>query len=159
MYEAAIDRLAAAGLEMYEISNYARPGHESRHNLAYWANDAYFGFGVGAARYVGGVRAVNTRDLPAYLRRVEAGEDPTGPSEELAAEPRARETAMLMLRRTKLGIDRRDFCERTGFNLDELLGSTIERFKARGSLEDDGRRVRLSREGLFLADQVFCELV
>ncbi len=45
---------------MYEISNFARPGHESRHNLIYWANDAYFGVGVGAARYVNGVRSVNT---------------------------------------------------------------------------------------------------
>ena len=64
MYETTIDRLAGSGLAMYEISNFARPGHESRHNLVYWANDAYFGFGVGAARYVRGVRSVNTRDLP-----------------------------------------------------------------------------------------------
>ncbi len=85
MYESTIDRLAAAGLEMYEISNFARPGHESRHNLVYWANDAYFGFGVGAARYLDGVRSVNTRDLNAYLRRVEAGMPATGPSEELSA--------------------------------------------------------------------------
>ena len=56
---------AAPGLAMYEISNFARPGHESRHNLVYWANDAYFGFGVGAARYVRGVRSVNTRELSA----------------------------------------------------------------------------------------------
>ena len=73
MYAPTIDRLGRAGLAMYEISNFARPGHESRHNLVYWANDAYFGFGVGAARYVRGVRSVNTRDLPAYLRRIEAG--------------------------------------------------------------------------------------
>jgi oxygen-independent coproporphyrinogen III oxidase len=159
MFELTIDRLAAAGLEMYEISNYARPGHESRHNLAYWTNDAYFGFGVGAARYVRGVRAVNTRDLPAYLRRVEASEDAKGPQEELEPAARARETAMLMLRRIKTGIERRDFKERTGFDLDSLLGPTIERFRATGSLEDDGSRIRLTRAGVFLADQVFCELV
>ena len=52
MYEAVIDRLEGAGLPMYEISNYARPGDESRHNLVYWANEAYFGVGLGAARYV-----------------------------------------------------------------------------------------------------------
>ena len=86
MFESTIERLAAAGLEMYEISNFARAGHESRHNLAYWANDAYFGFGVGAARYLQGVRSVNTRDLNAYLRRVEAGLPATGPTEELSAE-------------------------------------------------------------------------
>jgi oxygen-independent coproporphyrinogen-3 oxidase len=159
MFEATMDVLAGDGLEMYEISNYARPGHESRHNLAYWANDAYFGFGVGAARYVRGVRSVSTRDLPSYLRRVESGAGTTGPSEELSPEARARETAVLMLRRTRTGIERDDFKTRTGFDLDTLLGATIERFKALGSLDDDGRRVRLTRDGVFVADNVLCELV
>ncbi len=63
MYETTIERLSGAGLEMYEISNFARPGEESRHNLVYWVNDAYFGFGVGAARYLRGIRSTNTRDL------------------------------------------------------------------------------------------------
>jgi oxygen-independent coproporphyrinogen-3 oxidase len=159
MYETTIKRLAAAGLAMYEISNFARPGQESRHNLVYWANDAYFGFGVGAARYVRGVRSVNTRDLPAYLRRIESGEPATGPIEELSAGERARETAVLMLRRTVLGIDRRDFRHRTGFELDSLAGPVIERFRAKGYLEDDGQRLRLSREGVFVADRVLCEFL
>ena len=108
----------SAGLAMYEISNFARPGHESRHNLVYWANDAYFGFGVGAARYVRGVRSVNTRDLPALPptdrsrragHRPERGADARGPG--------ARD-GVLMLRRTAMGIDRDDFRRRTGFELD-----------------------------------------
>ncbi len=159
MYELVIDRLAAAGLGMYEISNYARPGDESRHNLVYWANDAYFGFGLGAARYVEGTRSVNTRDLPAYLRRIEAGQPPGGPSETLDAPGRARETAMLMLRRTILGIDRADYLSRTGYSLDEIGGEAVTRFAREGLLEDDGRRVRLTREGRFLADRVLCEFV
>src|SRR5262249_27099633 len=57
MYAHTIDRLARASLVQYEISNFARPGHESRHNLVYWANDSYFGVGLGAARYVRGVRS------------------------------------------------------------------------------------------------------
>jgi oxygen-independent coproporphyrinogen-3 oxidase len=159
MYETTIEQLASAGLAMYEISNFARPGQESRHNLVYWANDAYFGFGVGAARYLRGVRSTNTRDLDAYLRRVTAGESATGPHEELSPEERARETAMLMLRRTSAGIERDDFKLRTGFDLDSLSGSVIQRFLARGYLEDDGRRVRLSPQGVFVADLVLCELV
>jgi oxygen-independent coproporphyrinogen-3 oxidase len=159
MYEATIERLAEAGLTMYEISNFARPGHESRHNLVYWANDAYFGFGVGAARYIGGVRSVNTRDLRGYLRRIEVGEPATGPSEELAPEERARETAILMLRRTALGIDRDDFRRRTGFEIDRLAGPAIERFRSQGYLEDDGRRLRLTREGVFVADRVLCSFL
>ena len=159
MYETTINTLEAHGLEMYEISNYARPGHESRHNLAYWANDAYFGFGVGAARYIRGSRSLNTRDLPGYLRRVESGEPVTGPSEKLSELARARETAVLMLRRTGQGIDRDDFRQRTGVELDTLAGAALDRFRAMRYLEDDGQRVRLSREGVFVADQVFCELV
>jgi oxygen-independent coproporphyrinogen-3 oxidase len=154
MYECTIDRLSASGLRMYEISNFARPGQESRHNLVYWANEAYFGFGVGAARYIRGVRSVNTRELPAYLRRIAAGEPATGPSEELTPEERARETAVLMLRRTAMGLYRGDFARRTGFDIDDLAGPAIDRQKASGYLEDDGIRLRLSREGVFVADQV-----
>lgn len=159
MYAHTIDRLAAAGLAQYEISNFARPGHECRHNLIYWANEAYYGVGLGAARYAGGVRSVNTRDLPAYLARIEAGTSATGPTETLDPEARARETAVLMLRRTALGIDRGDFARRTGFRLDDLAGPALVRSAARGWLDDDGRRVRLTREGLFLADSVLCELL
>lgn len=159
MYAHTIDRSSAAGLEQYEISNFARPGHECRHNLVYWSNDPYFGAGVGAARYVDGVRSVNTRDLDAYLSRIESGQSATGPSEQLAPEKRARETAVLMLRRTRLGIDRLDFRQRTGFDLDELAEAVLSRFSNAGLLEDTGRRVRLTREGLILADTVLSELV
>jgi oxygen-independent coproporphyrinogen III oxidase len=159
MYEWTIERLGAAGLDMYEISNFAVPGHESRHNLAYWSNDAYFGFGVGAARYLRGVRSVNTRDINAYLRRIESGMPATGPTEELSAEDRARETAILMLRRTRTGIERSDFELRTGFDLDSLALDTITRYQMRGLLEDNGRRVRLSHEGLFVADQILCDFL
>jgi oxygen-independent coproporphyrinogen-3 oxidase len=159
MYEATMERLAGAGLAMYEISNFARPGHESRHNLVYWANEAYFGFGVGAARYVRGVRSVNTRDLAGYLRRIEEGETARGPTEELPPEERARETAILMLRRTALGIDREDFRQRTGFEIDRLAGPAIERFQTQGYLEDDGRRLRLTHEGVFVADRVLCDFL
>jgi oxygen-independent coproporphyrinogen-3 oxidase len=159
MYEWTIERLESAGLAMYEISNFARAGHECRHNLAYWANDAYFGFGVGAARYLMGTRSVNTRDLNAYLRRIESGAPATGPKEELPPERRARETAVLMMRRTQAGVERADFLRRTGFDLDVLAGETIARFEAQGLLEDDGQTVRLSREGLFVADKVLCEFL
>jgi oxygen-independent coproporphyrinogen-3 oxidase len=159
MYAHTMDRLAGAGLLQYEISNFAVPGQESRHNLVYWANEAYFGVGVGAARYLDGVRSVNTRDLPGYLRRIEAGEPATGPSERLAPEARARETAVLMLRRTILGIDRGDFARRTGFDLDRLAGPALARHTAGGLLDDDGCRVRFTRDGLFLADTVLCDLL
>ena len=159
MYEHTIDRLAAEGLAQYEISNFAEAGHECRHNLIYWANEPYHGVGLGAARYLDGVRSVNTRDLPSYLKRVEAGGDPTGPRERLDDEPRARETAILMLRRLTVGIDRAEFRDRTGFDLDDLAGDAVRKHRNAGLLDDDGRRVVLTREGVFLADTVLCDLL
>ncbi len=159
MYESAMDQLAERGLAQYEISNYARPGHESRHNLVYWANEPYFGVGVGAARFVDGQRAVNTRDLMGYLTRIESEGDPTGPVERLEPEAFARETAVLMLRRTIAGIPRVAFQARTGFALDALAGEAIAKHVRGGLLEDDGSRVRLSREGVFLADGVMCDFL
>jgi oxygen-independent coproporphyrinogen-3 oxidase len=159
MYEYTIDRLAEAGLEQYEISNFARPGHECRHNLVYWANEEAHGFGLGAARYVEGERAVNTRDLPAYLERVVSGGDATGPRERLGPEERARETAVLMLRRTAVGLDREEFRARTGHSIDKLAGEAITRAIRRGWLTDDGSRLRLSRAGLPVSDSVFAMFV
>ncbi len=82
-----------------------------------------------------------------------------GPTETLDAEARARETAVLMLRRVRLGIDRADFLRRTGADLDALAGPALPRHVAGGLLEDDGRRVRFTREGLFLADTVLCDFL
>ncbi len=158
MYEEAMDTLTAAGLEHYEISNFARPGYRSRHNQVYWANEAYFGFGLGAARYVGGRREGNTRDLLGYLKKLEAGESPTQQAEELGSEDRARETAMLQLRRCD-GIERAAFCRQTGYELDELAGPAIHGHLTGGLLTDDGKRVKLTREGKFLADLVCGDLL
>ena len=126
MYEHTIDRLAAEGLAMYEISNFARPGHESRHNLVYWANDAYFGVGLGAARYVGGVRSTNTRDLPAYLRRIEAGLDADRPDRD--ARPRGpgpRDGRPDAPPDRSSASTATTSAARTGFDLDALAGAAI----------------------------------
>lgn len=159
MFEETLDRLSAAGLRAYEISNHAAPGMECRHNLVYWANRPCYGVGLGAARYLDGTRETNTRDLGAYLRRVEAGRLPVGPRETLSPEARARETAMLMLRRVVLGVDRDEFRRATGFSIDALASDAIRRHTRAGLLEDDGARVRLTREGLFLSDSVMADFL
>lgn len=159
MLELTIERLGAEGLAMYEISNYAVPGEECRHNLVYWANEPYYAAGVGAARYTNGVRALNTRSIDVYLRKIEAGESAQATSERLEPEARARETAVLMLRRVAIGIDRDDFRERTGFGLDDLFGDAIARHVRTGLLIDEPRRIRLSDQGLFLADTVLSDFV
>ncbi|MBX9624646.1 MAG: coproporphyrinogen III oxidase family protein [Gemmataceae bacterium] len=157
MYEHAIDRLTAAGFEHYEVSNFARPGKRCRHNERYWANEAYYGFGVGAARYVGGVRELNTRDTQAYIRKVLAGESPTFQSECLGPRDRASETIGTQLRRAE-GIGRLRFHEQTGFSLDDLVGDRVSNLVAAGLLAD-GDSVRLTRRGMCVADGVIEELM
>ncbi len=158
MFEAAIDRLTAAGFDHYEVSNFARPGFRCRHNERYWANEAYLGFGVGAARYVEGRREVNTRDTRTYIRKVLSGEPATFQSETLAPRDRAFETVGTQLRRTR-GIDRARFREQTGFVLDDLLGERLTQTVDLGLVTDDGPTVRLTRRGLCVADSVITFLM
>ncbi|HEY0798371.1 MAG TPA: radical SAM family heme chaperone HemW, partial [Candidatus Baltobacteraceae bacterium] len=82
-YARAIDTLAAAGYEQYEISNFARPGFACAHNRQYWNNESYLGLGVGAASYRNGERRTNTRDLEAYCAAALAGVPVPGESEAL----------------------------------------------------------------------------
>lgn len=158
MYLTAMDRAADAGFEHYEISNFARPGRRCRHNEVYWANHAYHGLGVGAARYAMGRRELNVRGLNDYLKRVLAGASPTFQHEELDPEERARETAVIQLRRSD-GIRRAAFGAQTGFDLDALLGEKMARHVASGLLEDTGLAVRLTRRGKCLADALAADLL
>src|SRR5205823_9422982 len=135
LYARAIDILEGNGFEQYEISSFARPGRRCRHNWVYWANEAYFGFGMGAARYVEGRREVNTRDLRTYLKRIETGEPATFQSEELPPRERAFETISLNLRRRE-GVERAAFAVQTGFSVEELAGADIERLADQGLLEN-----------------------
>jgi oxygen-independent coproporphyrinogen III oxidase len=158
MYEAAIDFLSANGFEHYEISNFARPGHRCRHNERYWANEAYHGFGVGAARYVDGAREMNVRNTTDYIRKVLSGESATFQSEKLEGKERAVETAVIQLRRME-GVVRERFREQTGFELDTLFGDRLAMLISQGLLDDTGLSVRLTRRGKFVADGVIEELI
>lgn len=158
MYELGIDRLTSAGFEHYEVSNFARPGFRCHNNERYWANEAYYGFGVGAARYVGGVRELNTRDTRLYIRKMFAGESPTIQSEELGPRDRAFETIGTQLRRAA-GIDRERFHEQTGLDLDVIAGKRLVSLVKNGLLIDDGHAVRLTRRGLCVADAVIEDLM
>lgn len=158
MYTGAMDRLAAPGFEHYEISNHARPGFQCRHNQMYWANEAHFAFGVGAASYIRGVRRLNSRDLRTYMRRALAGEPTHFQSEELPPRERAIETAVIQLRRAA-GIERADFCAQTGFTLDALAAPALGRMVELALLADDGNRVALTRNGKCVADSVIEEVM
>ncbi|MGH9172723.1 MAG: coproporphyrinogen-III oxidase family protein, partial [Vicinamibacterales bacterium] len=158
MYAQAMDRLPAAGLEQYELSNFARPGFRCRHNEGYWQGRPHFAFGPGAVSYLDGMRATNHRSVTTWLRRVLAGQSPIAETERLEPEDRARELLVIGLR-TCGGVDRDDFRRRTGFDLHALAGEAIRKHQSFGLLEDDARRLRLTREGRFVADSVIVDLL
>lgn len=152
LYGIAIDRLEAAGYEQYEISNFARPGHRSVHNANYWANGEYVGLGVGAASYRHGVRSVHTRDFEEYVRSAAAGPIPAE-SERLEGVRRVGEAIMLALR-TSQGVDLARFKERYGVDVAQYYAPVIARYREDRMLIVDEDRIRLTREGRFVANDV-----
>lgn len=158
MYLRGIDVLAAAGLEHYEVSNHARPGHACRHNEVYWEGAEYFAAGPGAARYVNGERSVNHRSTFTWIRRLQAGESPIADRERLAPEDRARELLVLGLRRIR-GIDEGNFETRTGFSARRLLANSLRKWLDLGLVEIADARIRLTRAGLLVSDQMWGEVV
>jgi oxygen-independent coproporphyrinogen-3 oxidase len=157
-YALAMDELAAAGFEHYEISNFARPGFRCRHNLVYWRGDEYWAFGPGAARYVNGRRETNIRSVLGWMERIERGEPPVAEREELEPAHRARELIYLGLRMME-GVELAEFERRTGWNLLEFAGVAIRKTQTRGWVEMTETHLRLTHEGRFLADRVAAEFL
>jgi oxygen-independent coproporphyrinogen-3 oxidase len=158
MYRHAMELLEANGFEQYEISSFAKPGSRSVHNQVYWANEAFWGVGVGAAAYIGGTRTLNVRTTQDYIKRVLAGESPVFQSETLPPEERARETLALNLRRAE-GVIRKRFREQTGFDVDALAGPALQRHVAAGLMIDDGASLCLTRDGRCVADSIVADVL
>lgn len=158
LYEMALDVLPAAGLHQYEISNFARPGAECRHNLRYWRNEPVLGIGPAAAGYLNGVRYKNVADTAAYVRAMAAGKSARAEEERLTVDRQARETALLALR-LAAGIDRAAFRRRFGHDAATLFADAIERHAADGLLEVDDVGIRLTRAGRLVADTVMVDFL
>lgn len=157
MYLFAMRKLQECGFSQYEISNFAKAGGSCLHNEVYWANHAYYGFGLGAARYVHLNRELNTRSFSEYLRRCFRGEDPTFQRETLSEAERALETLAIQLRRAR-GIHRTEFQIQTGYSLDEIAGDAFSPFLDSGHLQDDGTSIALTTTGKCVADSVIAQI-
>jgi oxygen-independent coproporphyrinogen-3 oxidase len=157
-YMAVMVGLEQAGLMQYEISNYARPGKESRHNLVYWRNEAYLGVGPAAASFISWHRSTNHAELSAYLAALESGGSATEKSEILDEAARAREALILELR-LRRGVDPEEFKARWGTDC-LASASALEWLFNEGLMEgtSDGR-YRISRRGLPVADSILAEFV
>ncbi|MDO8462259.1 MAG: radical SAM family heme chaperone HemW [Deltaproteobacteria bacterium] len=153
MFEKTREFLAEKGLQAYEISNFARPGSECRHNKNYWEYGEYFGFGVSAASFVAGRRRTNIRDLKKYLA---GGWE--GSTETISPKQAMGEFLFLGLRLTE-GISVRCFQELFGESLFKVYGATLDKFISKGSLALQGDRLTLTPQGLLLANELFVEFV
>lgn len=155
MYERAIERLAAAGWQHYEVSNWARePRHRSEHNLLYWRNGHYFGFGAGAHAHLGHRRSHNVRLPSAYIDAVRAGRLPVASSEELEPEIEMAETMFLGLRLPEDGVSAWAFAARHGRPLAEVYGRQLDELAGLGLLEWDGQLARVTPRGLLVSNVV-----
>jgi oxygen-independent coproporphyrinogen-3 oxidase len=162
MMEEVCEVLEAAGLRRYEISSFARPGFESRHNRRYWERRPVLGLGVGAvssdpARDGApfGLRRSNPRSLAAYLARVEAGVPAAEPPPEILDERTARGEAAFLALRTRRGLDARRFEAEFGARPRDVFGDAIRDLQEAGLLEEgEGGDLRLTPRGVMIADTV-----
>jgi oxygen-independent coproporphyrinogen III oxidase len=162
MYAMVRRELPRRGYAMYEISNYARPGCEARHNLTYWRGQSYLGVGAGAHSYAAdgpkGRRWWNQRLPAAYIAMASERGIAEAGSEALDEAVSESEFAFLNLRLTD-GLELRRFEDRFGVSFDERFGPQLNRLIEGGLLLREHGRIRLSDRGLELADSVFAEFL
>ncbi|RSI10165.1 radical SAM family heme chaperone HemW [Streptococcus sanguinis] len=152
MFDYIIAELEKAGFEHYEISNFSKPGFESRHNLMYWDNAEYYGIGAGASGYVNGVRYKNHGPIRHYLQAVEAGNARV--QEEMLTLKEKMEEEMFLGLRKKSGVSKKRFEEKFGISFEDQYGAVVSELTQQGLLVPDRDIVRMTKQGLFLGDTV-----
>ena len=152
MFEYIIAELEKSGFEHYEISNFSKPGFESRHNLMYWDNAEYYGIGAGASGYVDGVRYKNHGPIRHYLSAVEEGNARI--TEEHLSQKEQMEEEMFLGLRKRSGVSMARFEEKFGRSFDGLYGEIVRDLVQQGLMQIEGDRVRMTKRGLFLGDTV-----
>lgn len=152
MFEYIISELEANGFEHYEISNFTKPGFESRHNLMYWDNAEYFGVGAGASGYLNGVRYRNRGPIQHYLKAVAEGNARL--SEEVLTKDEMMEEELFLGLRKKSGVSIARFEEKFGLSFEDRYGQIVRELCEQGLLVTDDKVVRMTKKGLFLGDTV-----
>jgi len=147
-----------AGLVQYEISNYAVPGFECRHNINYWQNGPYLALGAGAVACVAGCRRRSISDPLRYCELVESGQPVILDEERLEPEASFRETVVMGLRMLR-GVSREELRKRYGWDVKDYYGNRLARLIDRGLLELTASHLRLTARGRMFANQVMAELV
>jgi oxygen-independent coproporphyrinogen III oxidase len=153
MYLWSMDRLERAGYEQYEISNVARPGRESRHNLKYWRDGEWLGFGCGAHSTLGGVRWKNVSSTEEYVTRVGAGAPLRVEARRMSPREQAEEAVFTGLRLTE-GVELSTVLDRYAVDVRAQYAEALAPFLAERLVILEGDRLRLSREGMLVANEI-----
>lgn len=159
MYHLTKEMMAAQGYERYEISNYAKPGYECRHNTGYWTGVDYLGLGLGASSYISGYRYRNVSDMEEYLSlKLQNAGEAAREIQELSLKDRMEEFMFLGLRMTK-GVSGSEFLERFGQNMWNVYGSALKKMREQKLIETEMPRVRLTELGMDVSNRVFQEFL
>ena len=164
IYHLTRDFLGEMGYQRYEISNYAKPGKECRHNIGYWTEVSYLGLGLGASSYMDGCRFSNEKDLRRYLAldlEHDCGEglrELAGPVEQLSREARMEEFMFLGLRMNE-GVTRAAFEQSFGVPIEAVYLETLRKLKDQGLLQMVAGRIALTDKGMDLANYVMAKFL
>jgi oxygen-independent coproporphyrinogen-3 oxidase len=158
MYESAMAKLDAAGYEQYEISNVCRPGRESRHNVKYWTDGGWLGFGPGAHSTWGGVRWRTIASTADYITKIDAGESVVVERRTLTTDERLGDALFTGLR-MNCGVDTEVLSARYGVDVWGRFGERLSPFLEAGILLRQEKRIRLTRPGMLLANEVMSVFV
>jgi oxygen-independent coproporphyrinogen-3 oxidase len=157
-YFQAVESFEKAGWRQYEISNFARPGFESRHNLKYWTDKSFLGFGCGAYSYLNGKRWGNERSVGRYIELMERNQHAMVSRHDLNEAEQQEESLFLGLRLMS-GIEFNSFQKRFGFDLRNRFRSKIEHLLDAGLIELSPESLRLTPHGWMLSNEVFTEFM
>ena len=153
MFDYILSELEKHGFEHYEISNFTKPGFESRHNLMYWDNAEYYGLGAGASGYLSGMRYRNRGPIQHYLKSIREKGHARLHEEHLTPHEQMEEEMFLGLRK-KTGVSIARFEEKFGLSFQDCYGQIVQGLIEEGLLQQEGDRIRMTKKGLFLGDTV-----
>ncbi|WP_194541622.1 radical SAM family heme chaperone HemW [Paenibacillus sp. JZ16] len=157
MYLLLMERMQAAGYKQYEISNFAKPGFESRHNMTYWRNEDYYGLGAGAHGYIGRQRHVNIKGVNPYNEAANQGL-PRLESFEVSREEAMEDFLMVGLRVLD-GVSRSRFRQQFGISMEEVFAGPLNKMVGAGLLDSTDDGYKLSSKGILFGNDVFAEFI
>ncbi|MGG3623756.1 radical SAM family heme chaperone HemW [Bacillus gobiensis] len=154
MYELVMENMDHHGVKQYEISNFSKSGFESRHNLTYWNNEHYYGFGAGAHGYVNGKRTVNAGPLKKYMALVDEKGFPYTEESDVSFKEKIEEEMFLGLRKT-VGVNKHVFQEKFGQPVEAFFAETVQELEKQGLLLNGTTNISLTHKGKLLGNEVF----